>query len=82
MDTVIKRGIDAVSKTAKTASKKVVQKTAVAPGKFIGDKIANKITSAGISKNKGKEQDNEANKMQEIYVSPAKPQQIIEDLLF
>ena len=40
MDTATKTGID----TAKTASKRVVQKTAEA---LIGNKIANKITSLG-----------------------------------
>ena len=42
MDTVTKTGIDA----AKTASKRVVQKTAEATGDLIGYKIADKITSA------------------------------------
>ena len=36
-------GID----TVKTASRKVVQKTANAKGNLIGNKIADKITSAG-----------------------------------
>ena len=50
MDTVRKTGID----TAKTASKRVVQKTAEATGGLIGDKIADKISSLGktISKEK------------------------------
>ena len=46
MDTGTKRGIDA----AKTASKRVVQKTAKATGALIGIKIADKITSAGNTK--------------------------------
>ena len=41
MDTATKTGIDA----AKAASKRVVQKTAEATGRFIGNKIADKITS-------------------------------------
>ena len=41
-----KTGIDA----AKTASKRVVQKTAEATGDFIENKAANKITSVGKSK--------------------------------
>ena len=49
MDTATKTGIDA----AKTASKRVVQKTAEATGDLIGNKIADKITS--ISKPKEKE---------------------------
>ena len=47
MDTVTKTGIDA----AKTASKRVVQKTAEATGDLIRNKIADKITSIGKSKN-------------------------------
>ena len=41
MDTATKAGIDA----AKTASKRVVQKTAEATGDLIGNKIAEKVTS-------------------------------------
>ena len=52
MDTATKTGIDAT----KTASKRVVQKTAEATGDLIGNKIADKITSLGIQKiNKKKE---------------------------
>ena len=40
MDTVTKTGIDA----AKTASKRVVQKTTEATGDLIGNKIADNIT--------------------------------------
>ena len=54
MDTVTKTGIDA----AKTASKGVVQKTAGAVGDLIGNKIADKITSVGKSKNRGKRRRN------------------------
>ena len=43
IDTATKTGIVA----AKTASKRVVQKTAKATGDIIGNKIADKITSAG-----------------------------------
>ena len=50
MDTATKNGIDA----AKTASKRVVQKTAEASGDLIGNKIADKITSVGKSKSKQK----------------------------
>ena len=38
--------------TAKTASKRVVQKTAEATGDLIGNKIADKITSIGKPKEK------------------------------
>ena len=50
MDTATKRGIDA----AKTASKRVVQKTAGAAGDLIGNKIADKTTLAGKTKSKEK----------------------------
>ena len=54
---------------AKTASKRVVQKTAEATGDLIRSKIADKITSLGQTKSK-----------QEIYIPPEKRQQIIDDL--
>ena len=43
MDTAANIGLDA----AKTASKRVVQKTAEATGDLIGNKIPDKITSVG-----------------------------------
>ena len=46
MDTATKTGVDA----AKTASKRIAQKTAEARGYLIGNKIADKITSAGSQK--------------------------------
>ena len=63
IDTATKTGIDA----AKTASKRVVQK------RFDWNKIVDKITSVGKSKEK-------ANKAEEIYIPPEKRQQIIDDL--
>ena len=48
MDTATKIGID----DANTASKRVVQKTAEATGDLIGNKLADKITSIGKSKEK------------------------------
>ena len=50
MDTATKTGID----VAKTASKRVVQTTAEATGDLIGNKISDKFTSVGKSKNKEK----------------------------
>ena len=50
MDTATKTWIDA----AKTASERVVQKTAEATGSLIRNKIADKITSAGKTKRKKK----------------------------
>ena len=46
MDTATKTGVDA----AKTSSKRVVQKTAEATGDLIRNKIADKITSLGKTK--------------------------------
>ena len=69
MDTATKTGIDA----AKTASKRVVQKTAEATGDLIGNKIADKITLIGKPKEKNKE-------VEEISIPPEKRQQIIDDL--
>ena len=63
-----KTGIDAV----KTASKRVVQKTAETTGDLIGNKIVDKIISLGKSKNKGKE--NETNEVEEVYIPPEKRQ--------
>ena len=69
MDTATKTGIDA----AKTASKRVVQKTAEDTGDLIGHKIADTITSLGKPKEKTKTKE-------KIYISPEKRQQIIDDL--
>ena len=63
MDTATKTGIDA----AKTASKRVVQKGAEATGDLIGNEIADKISSLGKTKSKGKEDER-----QEIYIPPEK----------
>ena len=71
MDTATKTGIDA----AKTASKRVVQKTAEATGYLIGNKIAEKITSLGKTKEKEK-----TNKAEDIYIPLEKKQQIIDVL--
>ena len=71
MDTATKIGIDA----AKTSSKRVVQKTAETTRDLIGNKIADKITSLGKTKSKGKE-----NKRREIYIPSEKRRQIIDDL--
>ena len=67
MDTATKTGIY----VAKTASKRVVRKTAEATGDLIENKAADKITSIGKPKEKETE---------EIYIPPEKRQQIIHDL--
>ena len=72
MDTATKTGIDA----AKTASKRVVQKTAEATD-LIGNKIADKIISIGKPKEKEKTKE-----IEEIYIPLEKRQQIIDDLRF
>ena len=71
IDTETKTGTD----VTKTATKKVVQKTAEATEDLIGNKIADKITSIGKWKEKEKTKNTE-----EIYISPEKRQQIIDDL--
>ena len=69
IDTATETRIDA----AKTASKRVVQKIAEATADLIGNKIADKITSVGKSKE-------ETKKVEEIYIPSGKRQQIIDDL--
>ena len=63
---------------ATTAGKRIVQKSAEATGDLIGNKITDKITSLGKSKNKEKE--NETNEVEEIIIHPEKRQRIINDL--
>ena len=70
MDTATKTRIDA----AKTASKRVVQKTSEGTKDLIGNKIADQITSIGKPKEKEKKE------IEEIYLPPEKRQQIIDDL--
>ena len=60
MNNATKTGVDAL----KTASKRVVQKTAGATGDLIGNKIADIVTSVANTKNK-KEED-EINERKEI----------------
>ena len=64
------------SEFAKTAGKRIVQKSAEATGDLIGYKIADKITSLGKSKNKEKETREE----EEIIIPPEKRQQIVNSL--
>ena len=75
MDTAKKTGMD----SPKTASKRVVQKTAEATGDLITIKIADKITLIGKPKEKGKIIE-EIEEIEEIYIPPEKRQQIIDDL--
>ena len=68
MDTATKTGTDA----AKTASKRVVQKSAEATGDLNGNEIADKITL--ISKPKEKEKTKE---IEEIYIPPEKKNKLL-----
>ena len=70
INTATKTKIDA----AKTASKRVVQKTSEGTKDLIGNKIADQITSIGKPKEKEKKE------IEEIYLPPEKRQQIIDDL--
>ena len=76
IDTAIKTGVDA----AKTASKRVCPVIAEATGDLIGNKLADKITSAGKSNNKEKE--DKTNEIEKVYIPPEKRQQIIDPLRF
>ena len=67
MNTGTRTGIDA----AKTASKRVVQKTAKTTGDLIGNKMADKIILLGKTKR---------DERQEIYIPPEKRLQIIDEL--
>ena len=71
MDTATKTGID----SAKTAWKRVVEKTPKDTGDLIGSKIAGKITLVGKSKEEDK-----TKKLEEVYNPPEKRQQIIDNL--
>ena len=71
MDNATKTGMNA----AKTASKRVVHKTANVTGDLIGNIIADKITSIGKPKEKEK-----TTEIEEIYISTEKRQNVINDL--
>ena len=85
-DTTIKTGKD----FATIAGKKIVHKSAEATGDLIGNKVADKITSMGRSKElgpavkpKSEEEKDETNIMeetQEIDIPPEKRKQMIKDL--
>ena len=81
-DTAKKSATDAL----KTASKRAIQKTFEEPGDLVGNKIADKSTSASkksLKKPRDEESSStEANKEipKERYISPKKRQQIIDEL--
>ena len=74
--------------TIKTASKKVIQKTAHATGDLIANKITDKITSVSAElpskKKKNTTENNNTNNETEVprerYISSEKRQQIIDEL--
>ena len=71
IDTATKIGTDA----AKTASKRVVQKTAETTIDLFAKEITDKITSVGKTKNKEKEDETK-----EINILPETRQQTVDDL--
>ena len=64
---------------AKIACKKVLTKSAEAPGDLIGNKIADRITKSARNKEQ-KEHDRIMEEKQEINIPPEKREQIIRDL--
>ena len=77
-DTAIKPGKD----FATIAGKKIVHKSAEATGDLIGNKIADKITSASKKSNNEEILSNEVNNEipKERYISPKERQTIIDEL--
>ena len=85
-DTAIKKG----KHFASIAGKKIVRKSAEATGDLVDNKIADKITSMGRSKElssavkprskKEKDETNIIEETQESYIPPKKRKQIIKDL--
>ena len=71
------KGIDVSKKFAKSAGKKILKETAKATGDLIGNKIADKITSAS-KKSRSDEVNNEI--LKERYISPNDRQKIIDEL--
>ena len=81
-----KKFTDTAIKTSKNfatvASKKIVHKTAEATGGLIGNKIADKITSASKKSQNEEIQSNEVNNEipKERYIPPKERQKIIDEL--
>ena len=73
---VMDKGIDESKKFVKTAGKKILKEIAKATGDLIGNKVADKITSA--SKKSYDEVNNEIPK--ERYIYPKERQKIIDEL--
>ena len=64
----------------KNASKRAIPKAAEATGDLIGNKIADKITSASKKNNNETEEDVEITTHKKRYISPEERQQIIDEL--
>ena len=75
MDTTKKQGTSFI----KTSGKKIFDKSAIANGDLIGNKIADKMTSLGNKTNKDDEKENEISEHKKIIIPPEKRQQIIND---
>ena len=69
---LIDKGIDISKDFAKTAGKRILQKSAEATGDLVGNKIANEITAKPIK-------NDVTNKR---YISPEERQEIIDELRF
>ena len=79
LDSAKKSTADAI----KTASKKVIQKTAEATGDLIGNKIADKITSVSKKPSNNNDDDDDGIELsthKRRYISPEERQQIINEL--
>ena len=76
------KGIDVSKKFAKTAGKKILKKAAKATGDLIGNKIADKITSASKKSHNEEIQSDEVNNEipKERYISLKERQKIIDEL--
>ena len=64
----------------KTALEKPIKKTAETAGDFIGNKIADKITSVSKTSPRNNLVTNKDEIPREMYISPEKRQKIIDDL--
>ena len=78
VETAKKSATDAI----KTVSKRAIQKIAEATGDLVGNKIADKITSASRKSRNVEIQSNEVNNEmpKERYISPNERQQIVDEL--
>ena len=71
----IERSFWSATDAINTASKRAIQKTAEAAGDLIGNKIADKITSASKKKSNNNNDDVELTTPKKRYISPEERQQ-------